>query len=84
GTQTIALTNVSGQYIRLVGHARSSGYGISLWEIEVYGSGPCEPVQTGMEEIYGERANSYKFIQNGRLYIRHNGVSYTATGLRVQ
>ena len=83
GAQTIVLTDASGQYLRLIGYARNTGYGISLYEIEVYGSGPCTPAETGFEETYSQ-PNSYKFIRNGNLYIWHNGVIYTSTGLIAQ
>ena len=83
GAQTIVLTDASGQYLRLIGYARNTGYGISLYEIEVYGSGPCTPAETDIEEVYPE-PDSYKYIRNGRLYIWHNGVIYTSTGLIAQ
>ena len=76
--------HASGQYVRLVGHARNTGYGISLWEIEVYGSGPCGTEETGFEETRDDKANCYKFIRNGHLYLWHNGKVYTPTGLIVQ
>lgn len=83
GTQTIVLTGISGQYIRLTGYARNTGYGISLYEIEVYGSGPCTSSETGIEET-SCKPDSYKFVRNGSLYIWHNGVVYTSTGLIAQ
>ncbi|GAA4916716.1 hypothetical protein HD597_005576 [Nonomuraea thailandensis] len=36
GTQTIDLT-ATGRYVRLYGTARGTGYGYSLWELQVYG-----------------------------------------------
>ena len=81
GTETIPLTDISGRYIRLTGYARNTGYGISLYEIEVYGSGPCPAGETGMEELNDDKPDTYKFIRNGCLYIWHNGAVYTSTGL---
>ena len=45
GTERIILPAGSkGQYMRLLCKTRSTGYGSSLYEIEVYGSGRCEPI----------------------------------------
>ncbi|WP_214411169.1 DUF1996 domain-containing protein [Sphaerisporangium fuscum] len=38
GTQTLAVTG-TGRYVRLYGTARATGYGYSLWEFKVYGTG---------------------------------------------
>jgi hypothetical protein len=82
GTNSIPLTDISGRYIRLVGYARNTGYGISLYEIEVYGSGSCSSGQTGMEELYIP-SDSYKFIRNGQLYIMYKGTMYDVQGQKV-
>jgi beta-glucanase (GH16 family) len=37
--QTINGLNGSGRYVRMYGTARSNGYGYSLWEFQVYGTG---------------------------------------------
>ena len=37
GTETLNVTG-SGRYVRLYGTARTTGYGYSLWEFQVYGS----------------------------------------------
>ncbi|BBA95862.1 putative secreted protein [Actinacidiphila reveromycinica] len=37
GTQTVSV-NGSGRYVRMYGTARSTGYGYSLWEFQVYGT----------------------------------------------
>src|SRR5690349_16952736 len=37
GTQTLNVSG-SGRYVRMYGTARSTGYGYSLWEFQVYGS----------------------------------------------
>ena len=84
GTQTIRVINTHGRYIRLVGNKRSGGYGISLWELEVYGSGKCNSLETTTEILVSEPHNAYKFIQNGQLYIWHNGTIYTSTGHVIQ
>ncbi|MCG5220300.1 DUF1996 domain-containing protein [Streptosporangium soli] len=38
GTQTLNVTG-SGRYVRMYGTARNTGYGYSLWEFKVYGTG---------------------------------------------
>ncbi|HEV2783044.1 MAG TPA: discoidin domain-containing protein [Actinophytocola sp.] len=47
GTQTLAV-NGTGRYIRMLGTVRATGFGYSLWEFGVYGSGggggPADPV----------------------------------------
>ncbi|MBN1410364.1 MAG: discoidin domain-containing protein [Spirochaetales bacterium] len=42
GNQTISVSG-SGRYIRMYGTARSTAWGYSLWEFEVYGSGGTVP-----------------------------------------
>jgi beta-glucanase (GH16 family) len=37
--QTISGLNASGRYVRMYGMARSNGYGYSLWEFQVFGTG---------------------------------------------
>ncbi|MEV6013867.1 discoidin domain-containing protein [Streptomyces sp. NPDC051976] len=38
GTQTLSV-NGTGRYVRMYGTARATGYGYSLWEFQVYGTG---------------------------------------------
>ena len=42
GTQTVAVTG-TGRYVRMLGTARASGYGYSLWEFQVYGETGTTP-----------------------------------------
>jgi exo-beta-1,3-glucanase (GH17 family) len=42
GTQTLTVTG-SGRYVRMYGTARGTGYGYSLWELQVYGSAGTPP-----------------------------------------
>lgn len=46
GTDEIAISG-SGRYVRMNGLLRSSGYGYSLWEFQVYGSAKDEPPGPG-------------------------------------
>ena len=42
GTQTLNVTG-TGRYVRMYGTARGTGYGYSLWEFKVYGTGGGRP-----------------------------------------
>ncbi len=47
GTENITFTApVTGKYVRMYGTARTTGYGYSLWEFEVYGTGAANSVAT--------------------------------------
>lgn len=67
GTEIITFTPVTGRYVRLYGTQRTTGYGYSLWEFEVYGQSEGQPqtsnlalnrpvtassVQSGLPETY--------------------------------
>jgi hypothetical protein len=45
GTQTLAITG-SGRYVRMYGTVRSTGYGYSLWEFQVFGTFGAPPTPT--------------------------------------
>ena len=62
---------VSAQYVRLVCKARNTGYGASLWELEVYGTGRCGNGQTGIDVVSTTKERPYKFHRNGNLYLCH-------------
>ena len=72
--------NASGRYVKLVCHTRHTGYGSSLYEIEVYGSGRCDDPEAGIEEIVNRQSSIRKFIYNGQIYISRNGIVYTVDG----
>ena len=38
GTQTLVTTNAVGRYVRVYGYARATGWGYSLYELELYGT----------------------------------------------
>ena len=81
GIEEINLSTLNAQFVRVLCLTRNTQYGASLWEIEVYGDGRCEPDETGMEAPL-EPANIqlYKFIQNGQICISRNGTVYTIDG----
>ncbi|GAA2582018.1 cellulase family glycosylhydrolase [Dactylosporangium fulvum] len=43
GVDTITGLNATGRYVRVLGTARSTQWGYSLWEFDVYGTGPSVP-----------------------------------------
>mgnify|MGYP002624752928 CR=1 FL=1 len=51
-TDNSQLSTLSARYVRILCHTRSTGYGSSLYEVEVYGSGIVHPyLPTDLEEI---------------------------------
>ncbi|MFZ3495466.1 discoidin domain-containing protein [Streptomyces sp. 5.8] len=56
GTDEIVITG-SGRYVRMNGLARSSGYGYSLWEFQVYGTTSVEPPVAGAVRVTGSQGN---------------------------
>jgi hypothetical protein len=69
----------SGRYVQILCHARNTGYGVSLWEIEVYGSGRCDLPDTAVETVQ-EHKSVFKFIKDGKIYISRNGAIYSVDG----
>ena len=57
GTQTLAVSG-TGRYVRLYGTARATGYGYSLWKLQVYGTtggggGCCSATTPGAASCRG-------------------------------
>jgi hypothetical protein len=78
GIQDLLLSNapVQARYVRILCHARSTNYGSSLYEIEVYGVQSHTDVQSNFSET-----SSVKYVlRNGQLYIVKNGIYYTISG----
>ena len=77
------LSTLSGRYIRLLCLTRNTGYGASLWELEVYGDGRCTPDDTAIQTPTDNPSprTITKFIRNGQLFILRDGVVYTVGGL---
>ncbi len=90
GTQVIWLAEGSaGRYVRLLCKKRSTGYGSSLYEMEVYGSGRCaddEDTDVGyqMSDIRNQKSEVRKVIREGRIYILRDEKIYTIMGQNVQ
>ncbi|MFI5845149.1 discoidin domain-containing protein [Catenuloplanes sp. NPDC051500] len=59
GVQTITI-NGSGRYVRMLGTARATGYGYSLWEFEVYGTLGSTPGGTSISAFKPVAASSYE------------------------
>ena len=49
-TEKISLSSSSGRYVRLLCHKRSSQYGASLYELQVFGSARCDDSSEAEEE----------------------------------
>jgi hypothetical protein len=78
GIQDILLPNapILARYVRIFCHSRSTNYGSSLYEIEVYGVQTHTDVQSNTSET-----SSVKYVlRNGQLYIVKNGIYYTISG----
>ena len=87
GTEDIELNGgqpTEAQYVRLLCHKRNTGYGASLWELEVYGTGRCEKqpsVEDSVEEITLYPAQARKVLREGQLFIiTPSGDCYDAIG----
>lgn len=80
GGVEVIKTVSSARFVRLVCRKRFTGYGSSLYELEVYGSGRCED-ETAVEEIsvYSD-SQIFKFIKDGQICISRNGVVYSVDG----
>lgn len=68
--------------MRIFCKTRNTGYGASLWELEVYGEGLCDPIITAIEQIINPSIHQsiIKFIHHGQIYISRNGAVYTIDG----
>lgn len=86
GTQLIRLPEgCRAQYVRLLGKKRSTNYGISLFEMEIYGSGRCEPeVITAQPSAGSSQPVARKVIRDGKLLILREGKTYTIFGQKVR
>jgi hypothetical protein len=72
---------VEAQFVRVFCKTRNTGYGASLWELEVYGEGLCDPIITAIENINPKfEIINHKFIHHGQIYISRNGAVYTIDG----
>ena len=83
---------VSAQKVRILCQTRNTGYGSSLFEIEVYGSGRVHPLEppvepTAVEAVSGERlevSGAKKLLRNEVLLILRDGKIYNAQGARLR
>lgn len=85
GTQIIRLPEQAhAQYVRLLCKVRNTGYGSSLWELEVYGSGRCDNPVTDERAALAPEATVQKLLRNGQILILRNGKSYTIMGQKTE
>jgi len=85
GTQTIDIRAngepVEAQFVRVLCKARNTGYGSSLWEMEVYGEGRCYNTETSVDtNTKPANPNIFKFIKDEQIYISYYGIIYTIDG----
>ncbi|MFE9252522.1 discoidin domain-containing protein [Streptomyces sp. NPDC007088] len=67
GTDELAVSG-SGRYVRMYGTARAGGYGYSLWEFQVYGTGDATPPATGgAVRVTGSQGN-WQLTVDGKPY----------------
>ena len=87
GVQTIDIRRdgqaVAAQFVRIVCKTRNTGYGSSLWELEIYGESTCDNPEQAIEIIthHPSAITNHKYIKDGQLFISHDGVVYTVSGL---
>ena len=83
GGKVTHLIDGAARYVRVLCLARSTGYGSSLYEIEIYGSGrthPIEPpVPSNVEQIRNPNG-AQKILRDGHLYILRDGKIYGVMG----
>ena len=84
GVQTIDIRvndePVAARFVRILCKTRNTGYGSSLWEIEVFGESRCTGPGTAISNNQSPITN-HKYIKDGQLFISHGGVVYTVGGL---
>lgn len=74
---------VPAQYVRILCKQRNTGYGASLWEMEVYGDALCE-MPSALDPVTGNLSPvTHKILRSGHLFILRNGILYDLTGKRV-
>ena len=94
GSENIAFPTVNARYVRMNGQARSTGYGYSLWEFEVYG--PVFPtivtqpiaqaITAGNQAQFtvvagGNAPFSYQWLLNGAKITNATAATYTTPAL---
>ena len=86
GVEEISL-NASGRYVRMMGTTRTTGWGYSLWEFEVYGTPSSSPVLTSITVTPTNTTinveNSQQFTSQGKDQFGNNmnaAVNWSTTG----
>lgn len=84
GVQEVDIRNngeaVEAQFVRITCKSRNTGYGASLWEMEVYGEAKCYDPGMNIESTKSSNPDIYKFIKDEQIYISHYGVIYSIDG----
>ncbi|HEU5473411.1 MAG TPA: discoidin domain-containing protein [Actinophytocola sp.] len=89
GTQTLAV-NGTGRYVRMLGTARATGFGYSLWEFAVHGTGgstgPTDPVISRFQPVSAsswEGGNAPGAALDGRATTRWSSLASDPQWLQV-
>ena len=72
---------IEAQFVRIVCKTRNTGYGSSLWELEVYGEATCDKQEQAVETVFCPQSSNRKYLKDGQLFISHDGIVYTVSGL---
>ena len=69
------------QFVRITCKTKNTGYGVSLWEMEVYGEAKCyEDPETAIHSTDSSNPQIFKFIKDEQIYISYYGIIYTIDG----
>ncbi|MDQ0791859.1 hypothetical protein QFZ58_000347 [Streptomyces sp. B1I3] len=67
GTDDVAVSG-AGRYVRMLGTARTGGYGYSLWEFQVYGDGDGPPPASGGAVAVTGSQGNWQLTVGGKPY----------------
>lgn len=79
GVQDIPLTETPARYVKILCLKRNTGYGSSLWEVEVYGTGRVEDPVTSILRSESDTLPE-KILQGSELFIRRGNELYNVLG----
>ena len=80
--------NTSARAVQIYCKTRNTGYGSSIFELEVYGSGRVHPLEppSAVEEVSNHKSpiTNHKLMIDGVLYIIRGNRVYNAVGVRIK
>lgn len=80
GVKDHNLSETPTRYVKVLCHKRNTGYGSSLWELEVYGTGRITTLLPTPNMPSSDHQTADKEIVNGQLLIRTNSRTYHVLG----